>query len=81
MIDRIAKLWASGRSLLEIGKALRLSRGIVAGHIHRARKAGDGPAKAAEGKTASRQTTGGARWQSPRPSRSIAEPAATEASG
>ena len=41
MIDRIAALWGSGKSLLEIGKTLRLSRGIVAGHIHRASKAGD----------------------------------------
>ena len=36
-IDAIAALWSQGRSLLEIGDALGVSRGKVAGTIHRAR--------------------------------------------
>jgi GcrA cell cycle regulator len=36
-IDAIAKLWTQGRSLTEIGLALGLSRGAVAGEINRAR--------------------------------------------
>jgi hypothetical protein len=41
MIDAIAVHWAKGKPLSEIGEALGISRGVVAGAIHRARGAGD----------------------------------------
>jgi hypothetical protein len=41
MIDAIAALWAQGKSLNAIAGELRLSRGVLAGQIHRARKFGD----------------------------------------
>lgn len=42
MIDAIAALWSSDKSMSEIGDALGgVSRGQVAGAIHRAREAGD----------------------------------------
>jgi hypothetical protein len=40
-IDRIAELWRQGRPLSEIGESLGVSRGVVAGAISRARRAGD----------------------------------------
>ena len=41
-IDSIAALWAqSDKSLSEIGEAVGVSRGKIAGAIHRAREAGD----------------------------------------
>ena len=41
MIDQLAELWAQGKSLNAIAGELRFSRGVLAGHIHRARKSGD----------------------------------------
>jgi hypothetical protein len=41
MIDAVAALWARGKPLSEIGQALGVSRGKIAGAIDRARKAGD----------------------------------------
>ena len=41
MIDVIAMYWAQGKSLNAIAGELRLSRGVLAGQIHRARKSGD----------------------------------------
>jgi hypothetical protein len=40
-LDALAKLWATGKTLTEIERATGISGGAVAGHIARARKAGD----------------------------------------
>jgi hypothetical protein len=40
-LDDLAKLWAAGQTLSEIEQATGLTRGVAAGHIYRARKAGD----------------------------------------
>jgi GcrA cell cycle regulator len=39
--SNIAELWSEGLPLSEIGDRLGVSRGVIAGHISRARKAGD----------------------------------------
>ena len=41
MIEAIAALWGQGKALSTIGEELNVSRGKVAGVIHRARRAGD----------------------------------------